>query len=325
MTRPFHGPHRWLRIAAVLVATTITLISTPLSAEGPVSVTGTSVTMAAPPGFKPSEEFAGFAHFEKEGSFLIAEFPAAALAELSALFNDQKRAAADFAKQGVTIASREELKTAAGATIPLLRGSQEANGKTYDKWMALYGGEKSVMISFQIPHENALDEAAMKAAFASVSTGAAAGVESQVSALPFEIEPHEPFRIVQTIAGTAVLMTVGPNDADPEGKQPMIIAAYSRATTSGQDLMQTAEATLKAVKNFENINVVSREKIDVAGEDGTALRGTADHSGTKKSFVQYFTISDGRVLNFIAMAPESEFEGFSDAINRTAGSISFKE
>ncbi len=120
-------------------------------AQDVLQVPGTSVKMAPPPGFAPATDFAGFVNVEQQGSFVIAEMPAEAMSQLAPLFGDQQKAAASFATKGIKVDGQEEIETKSGETALLLHGTQDANGTTLDKWMALYAGEKTVMITFQIP------------------------------------------------------------------------------------------------------------------------------------------------------------------------------
>lgn len=323
MTQSYRSAGRRWRAAAL--AAIVACLATPATAEGPIKIDGTTVTITPPAGFERATDFAGLANIEKQGSFLIAEFPPAAAAQIGVLFADEDRAKADFAKQGIEIAGQEDIETAAGQSIPILRGTQEANGVTLDKWMALYTGAKTVMITFQIPKDHALDEDAMRAVFASVNTGEAPTAKDELSALPFRVEAAAPFRVVQSLAGSALLMKVGENDEDPERKDPMMIVTYNRATTSGQPLAATAEATLKAVQSLQNIAVTSREETTFAGADGVILHATAEQDGAKKRVMQYFTISEERVLQAIAIVPEADFEKLKEAIEETAGTAEFKE
>lgn len=323
MTRNALGTvERWCALA---LAAFIACLATPVVAEGPIKISGTTVTITPPPGFERATDFAGLANIEKEGSFLIAEFPAAAAGELGKLFADEDVAKANFGKQGIVITSQDDIESASGQPVPILRGTQDANGITYDKWMALYTGAKTVMITFQIPQQNTLDEETMKAAFASVNTGEAPTAKDELAALPFRVEAVAPFRVVQSLAGSALLLKVGEKDEDPERKDPMMIVTYSKAVSSGQPLAGTAEATLKAVQSLQNITVVSSEETTFADADGVILHATAEQDGAKKRVMQYFTISEGRVLQAIAIVPEAEFEKLKDAIEETAGTAEFKE
>lgn len=294
------------------------------AAVEPMAVPGTTVTMTPPEGFVASTDFAGFVNAEKQASFLVAEMPAAALVQLSPLFADQDLAAKSFATKGITVTEREEIETVAGETVPLLHGTQAANGVVLDKWMALYGGEKTVMITFQIPEEHALDAETMKAAFASVSTGAAPAVDDKLSVLPFEIEAVAPFRVVDVLGGNSVLMMAGDKDVDPEGLQPMVVAAVSQASGDMSDLAAVAERSLRETDGFAAAEITAKEETTFAGMDGFVLSGTYEDDGIKKNFVQYIGVEDGRALRLIATVAVEKADELKEVVEEIAASMEFK-
>jgi len=290
------------------------------------AVPGTIVTMTPPEGFALASDFAGFANAEKQGSFLVAEFPPEAAAQLSGLFLDQETAAAQFATKGITIESREEFDNADGETIPLLRGTQEANGVTLDKWMALYAGPKIVMITFQIPQDNALDDEAMKAAFGSVKLGGIEGAEGdpRLAELPYSLNVVEPFRLASVTDGTGALLTVGDKDVDPEATQPQIIVTYTETNAPKSELKRIAEVVLNAIG--DNVAIESQEEEMFAGLDGLATKGTLEENGVKKGFAHWVAYTEaGAPIQVLGTAAEDKYAELSEAIEEIAGSVEMNE
>lgn len=327
-----HEPHRAkphkLRSIGLVCCMMIGLSAVGLkhaAAAEPMVVPGTTVTMAPPEGFVAAADFAGFLDMEKQGSFFVAEMPGAALVQLSALFADEDLAERSFATKGITITGREEIETAAGETVPLLHGTQAANGVVLDKWMALYGGEKTVMITFQIPQVNALDVETTKAVFASVSTGAAPAIDDKLSALPFEIKAVEPFRVVEVLGGGSVLMMAGDKDVDPDGLQPMVVVAVSQARGNMSNLAAVAERSLRETAGFEAAEITAKEETTFAGMDGFVLKGTYDDEGIKKNFVQYIGVKEGRALRLVGTVVVEKADELKDTIDEIAASAEFKD
>jgi hypothetical protein len=92
-----------------------------------------------------------------------------------------------------------------------------------------------------------------------------------------------------------------------------------------KDLAAKAEATLKATTNFAAATITSREETTFAGTDGIVLQGTVEDKGIKKRFTQSFAVTeDGKVMHFLASAPDAEYDGLKDAIDEIAASIEFK-
>jgi hypothetical protein len=297
----------------------------PAIASEPTAVAGTTVTMTPPEGFVPATDFAGFANLEKQGSFFVVELPAEAMGTVSKLFKDREVAAKSFAIKGITVTEREEIKIANGEMVPLLHGTQKVGSIVFDKWMALYGGKKTVLITFQIPQENALDRRALKAVFASVSTGLAPSLQEKLAVLPFKIEAAGPFRIIDALGGSSVLMTAGDKDVDPEGLQPMIVIVVAQASGDISNLEALAESNLRSMRGFQTAEVTARKETTFVGTDGYLLKGTYDDKGKKKSFLQYFGVKGARAICLIGSADEKQLVTLQATIEKIAASVALRE
>jgi hypothetical protein len=298
----------------------------PASAQERKPVEGTSVSLTPPKGFEPATGFAGLMNKATQASVLVVEMPPEAYPQLSTLFADGDAAKAGFAKQNVTIAKREQLDVA-GAKVPLLAGSQIApNGAQFDKWIALFKGDKTVMITVQSPKTAKLPEAQVRAMVASVSLGKEPTIEVKLAALPFAIKPAAPFRVIDTLAGSGVMMTVGEKNTDPEGAQPLMIAVHQTVPSArpGQE-EALAETLLKSTQNLEEATIAERRHLPFAGGEGMLLRGTFQHpNGSAKAFVQYLGIgTGGRFVRLLAMVDEARLAELQPAIEQTAASIAF--
>lgn len=298
-------------------------------AQEPQTVPGTTVSMVPPDGFVPATSFAGFMKEEAQASVVIVEMPAEASAQLSQLFSDLETAKENFAAQKVAVEAREEITTSTGGTVPMLSGTQQASGVTYVKWIALFQGAKTVLITVQTPQDGELEAADVKTMLASVSLqDEEPNVEDKLAALPFGIEPAEPFRVIDTLGGSGVLMMAGELDVDPSGTQPMLIAVYQlSAPIDPNNLEAAAEQSLMQTRDFDTAQIEERRPVEFAGLDGIMLRGThSDPSGGEKSFSQYMAIGDrGRFVRLLASAEKSQFEDLEPSIAAIAGSVAFRE
>jgi hypothetical protein len=288
------------------------------------TITGTTVSLVPLDGFTPSTTFAGLESASTKASLLVVELPPQAHDQLAPLFADREKAKANFARQNITVDDIESIETAAG-TAPLLTGSQEANGTSYDKWMVLLKGEKTVMITVQSPDGADLDPDDIVAMLKTVSLGAPPSMAEKLKALPFTVAAAEPFRIIDTLGGSGVLMTAGPLDADPSGTQPIIVVAYQLSAPIPADKLEaSAEALLKQTKNLEAATVAKRERVPFAGSSGVLLTGTATDRGTEKRFAQYMAVgADGRFVRLVAIAPAGAYNGVKAGIEKVAASIGF--
>jgi hypothetical protein len=314
------------RKGTIALALALSALSGSVVAQERKTVPGTSVSLVAPKGFEPAADFAGFANRNLQASILVVEMPPEAHAQLTTLFNDSETAKANFAKQKVTIASTEQIDGAGGDKVPLLSGTQEAGGAKLDKWIALFKGPKTVMLTVQAPKTAKLQAADVKAMVASVSLGKEASLDDKLAALPFRITAASPFRVVDTLGGAGLLMVVGERNTDPSGEQPMMIAAYqmSGPAASGQEVT-LSETLLRGTRDMQAAEIRERRRVPFAGQDGVLLSGSFKHAnGSEKSFAQYLAIgSGGRFLRLIVMADPAEMPTLQPAIDRTVASVAF--
>lgn len=293
----------------------------PAMGQERLAIAGTTVSVVAPKGFIKASGFAGLQNDESKASVIIVELPPEAHAQLAPLFSDLETAKLNFARQNVMLDDRDEIDTA-GGKVPVLSGSQSANGVAFDKWIALYQGAKTVMITVQSPEAANLDEDEVHAMLKSVTLGAAPSLAEKLAALPFAVTVAEPFRAIDTIGGSGLLMTSGPLDADPSGRQPLVIVAAQLSGPQGAPLDQLSEVLLKQTRGFADAEIATRGTQAFAGMQGYLVTGT---HGTGKRFAQYLaTGADGRFVRLIATADAAQYETLQPAIGKIAASIAFK-
>lgn len=296
------------------------------SAQQRLSVAGTTVSLVAPAGFAAATGFAGLANSATQASVLVVELPPAAHPQLATLFGDKDTAKASFAKQNVTIAASEAVKLANGETAPVLTGTQAVGAGTFDKWIALYKGPRTVMITVQAPQAAKLPHATVVSMFSSVVLGSPPTTAEKVAALPFAITTTAPFRIIDTLGGSGVMMMAGERDVDPSGSQPLLIAAYQLSMPQAGALEKTAEAALRQTRDFQTADITERKAVTFAGTSGVKLSGTHTHAnGATKRFVQYVAIGpERRFVRVLATANPDAFSALEPAIEAIAASVSFK-
>ena len=293
----------------------------PAFAQQKQAVPGTTVSLVAPEGFTPANGFAGLQNEKTKASIVIVEMPAEAHAQLSALFANLESAKANFARQGVELEDRDEVETSAGK-VPLLSGTQKANGVTFAKWIALLKGVKTVLVTIQSPEDADFDGDDAETLLKSISLGSEPSMADKIGALPFAVATAEPFRVVDTLGGSGVLMTVGPLNADPSGKQPILIVAGQLAATQGLTIEQLSETLLRQTRGFGGLTISTREKRPFAGTEGYLLAGD---DGAGKRFEQYLAVGpDGRFVRLIAIADADQFDSLKAGIAKIAESIAFK-
>ena len=294
-------------------------------AQERTAISGTTVSLTPLKGFVPSAKFAGLENVEAKASVLVVELPPEAHTQLSALFTNMEMAKTNFAKQNITIDEAEDIETAGGKGR-ILTGQQKLGAATFDKWIVLLKGAKTVMITVQAPDDSDLDGDDVVTMLKSVSLGAEPTLEQKLEALPFRVRASEPFRVVDTFGGLGVLMTSGPLNVDPKGSQPMLIVTYQ---TGGQvpagQLAAVGEKLLQTTRGFEKAEIAKRDTVTFAGDKGGAmLSGTITEGSARKRFVQYMGLgADGRFVRMIVSADEATYPSLEPAIKTIADSIAF--
>lgn len=318
-----HAARTTLRLAmgGLLIAG----LTTAVPAQERTAISGTTVSLTPLKGFSPSAKFAGLENVEAKASVLVVELPPEAHPQLSALFGNIETAKSNFAKQNITIDEAEDIDTAAGKGR-ILTGQQALGAATFDKWIVLLKGAKTVMITVQAPDDSDLDGDDVVAMLKTVSLGAEPTLEQKLSALPFRVRATDPFRVVDTFGGLGVLMTSGPLNVDPKGTQPMLIVSYQ---TGGQvaagQLAAVGEKLLSTTRGFEKAEITKRDTIAFAGDtNGAMLSGKTTEGSVTKRFAQYIGLgSDGRFVRMIVSADEATYPSLEPAIKAVADSIAF--
>jgi hypothetical protein len=290
----------------------------PVSARQLQHIQGTGVSLEPMRGFGPVSDFAGFAN-QKGGSILVVEMPREAFAQLSQLLGNIDTAKGNFAKTGIIVEKLEEIATAEGGNAPMLTGSQTSGDTTYDKWIAVFKGPQTVMITVTSPRSNKLDGSAVRIMMQSVSVGPQATLADKLAALPFTATAVPPFRIVDSLAGAVLGMTVGDKDVDPSRSQPTLAIAYEPAIVEDP---AEFERNPTPARSLGNPQVESRRPVNFAGISGILLNGRCDG---QRRFSQYMAVTrDKRLITLVYAAPAASFDGLMPAVEAISGSVAIK-
>lgn len=296
----------------------------PAQAQAPAvqQVPGTTVSMAPPAGLSLATEFSGFRDQDGTASILISELPPEAYPQISAVFGDLDSARQAFATRGVAVNAVKRIERPSGIVL-LLTGTQTAGDLTIAKWIAVLKGEKTVLITFQAAAGSKLTDASVLSAIESIALSRVPTLAEKVAKLPFTIVAAPPFRIVDTLGGAAVILAAGDLDVDPEGKQPLIVAAVEMAgPAGGGSLAQIARALLGQTQNLKGAVVETEKAIRFAQADGVVLSGK---TGDGRQFSQFLAIGpQNRWARLLAFVPPSRVDDTRAAIETIAQSITLK-
>ncbi|MNV27072.1 hypothetical protein D3C71_1182090 [compost metagenome] len=288
-----------------------------------MAVPGSVVSLVPPPGFTPAPNFSGFVSEDGRASILVAELPAEASSAVSRLFVDEPAARSRFASQGVQV-NRLESLTIEGRTVPVVIGSQDAHGYTFGKWVALFSGSPTVMITIQAPRDHGLTHRQAMRALASVALGTRATLEQKVAALPFRVRPEPPFRLVDTLSSSTMLLTAGELETDPDGRQPMVIVASQLSLPfDSDDLAEVSEQLIAGTIRIQGGSIVSRVNVPFAGTAGYRVDGVTRDG---RHYRHYLALWPGnRFVRLVAILPADSPREVHGAVDAMAASTRFHE
>lgn len=293
----------------------------PLRAAEPVFPQGSAVGLAPPPGLVPAKGFSGFQDPATNASIVIVEMPAEAYAQIVKAMTPDALKAKGFVVEGAIADWPLQ-----GAQARIMRGSQNAAGIGFAKWVVVAGTPNTTaMITAQVPQAASATypPAAIEAALRSIAFRAAASLTDQLAALPFTIGDTAGLRVVRVIAGSGLYLTDGPLDIVKDASQPLVIVAASlgRAPPPDQraDFARRAIATVNQVGNL----VVGAQTSDSSGGvERIQTVGTGKDAGSGESMrvVQVVRFEGDGYVRVVGLARESDGT-LADRTSRLAASI----
>jgi hypothetical protein len=257
-----------------------------------VRVAGTSVFLAPPPGFTPSQRFPGFERGDLQSSIMVTELPAP-VAGLTRGMN-----AAGLASRGMTLISsaRPEID---GTPALLLHVSQTASGSIFLKWMLVVGDARSsVMIVGTFPKaaESELS-AAMKAAVLSTRWKVASAAPDAFEGLPFRVSGTPALKIAGRVSNMLMLTESG--KMGPQGPEFALLAIGSSvAAVRIDDLKAFSEERAHQTKQLKGLRISQGGPMTIDGRAAYELvaEGSDTSTGTAVTLYQAIMPSEGGYL-----------------------------
>lgn len=295
----------------------------PARAE-PVFPPAGSLGLEPPAGMGPAKAFSGFEH-RSGASIILMEMPPEAWDQIGAKFTPEALAATGFRVKG----GRAALPVQGGEGF-VLRGSQNANGLTYAKWVAVVRGQPGTgLVTVQVP-DGAGKEVPAKAVEAALRTIAFRGKASladQVAALPYTIGDTAGFRPALVFAGNGLILTEGPKDLDPEREQPAIVVTPSlgqAAVPAGAE-SAVARKLFASQKDARDVVVTDEERTTRGGAVVVRLRGTFTDAkiGRPMAATQTMVFENDRYLRVMGFAEPAKADALARA-ERVAASVAMR-
>lgn len=313
---------RWVPPVAWVFGLTLGLVSA-VTAQS-TRVPGTSVTIAAPPGFKPSRNPPGLQNAETGSTIVIAELPSESYAEAAAVFSSPKTASTRYSAQGIRITRIEQLTIGAGQ-VPLAIGGQAENGREVKKYITIMGGgqsnTKTTLITFSIAPSDTLGQSDVEAALRSVALGRVPTLDEKLARLSFTFKAVPPFHTVDVVnEGSAMLATF--EGADPSAAKPILVISRAGTNASPADAPQMSERLIRGMTEFKEARVTEQKPATFAGGDGYFIAAVGGDLG-----ILQFTrvLPGGRYVRLFARGEPSALEDVREAVMEIASSVTIPE
>jgi hypothetical protein len=288
------------------------------AAAAPVAVPGTTVTLEPPPGFTSATNFAGFEHAASGSSLMVTELPKEAYDRIAAAFATREEAARQFATQGVVVTDRATVEVD-GKNVVVLTGTQEVLGVEADKYIALVRGEKTVLLTFNgVGGQLSADGAS--AAIGSLRLGAEPSLEEKLANLTFTVEIVAPFKIVDVLAGSSMMLSTG--DGAGGGSRPIVVIASSLGSADSGDLAMLSERMLRETRGYADAVITSAAPAPFAGALGFRVEA---ESGPNHVVHYLLVLPSGRYIRLIARGEAAALQPLLESIEALARSVRVRE
>lgn len=284
-----------------------------------VKIPGTTVTMSAPKGFELSNSFTGYFNESNNSSVLVVEFPKEAFAQLNQIFSNLSVAKNQFSQQGVDIREVKNIISGNGR-VNILIGTQIASGYKADKYLALFEGDKTVMVTYNIFDSSTFNKNAAIQSIKSITVGKMSPLKDRLELLSFTFDTVSPFKAVDVLAGSTVILTSF-DGIDKSGELPLIVIGSSIANVKVDNEKLYSRELLRTIKGFEQSKIKFEGSVQFSGLNAYKIEAEADH----KTAIQIVVMNhDGSYLRFISTGNSKKIQELTKEINKIISSVKTK-
>jgi len=272
------------------------------------------VGLAPPAGMTLSATFHGFEDSASSTYLRLVAMPAEAYSEIEKSMTNQA-----LKKQNITVERREPF-TLAGSKGLLVVARQDTGAEKLRKWLLIAPvGGLTAMASLEMPLDAKKDlypEAAIRAAFATLSVRATVPVDEQLALVPFKIGDLAGFQVGGVVPGRAVqLIDGGADTASAPDRAYLVIGIAPGNPPAPNDRDSFARLAFAAPPNLKDVRILSSEPMRIGGQPGHEMRVTGKDakSGSDVEAVQWLRFGSGGYLRIIGFAAK---DGWTEAFTR---------
>lgn len=271
--------------------------------------------LVPPPGMTLSTSFQGFEDSANNTYIRLVAMPEGAYAEIEKTMTNQA-----LKKQNITVERREAFKLPSGKGL-LVIARQETGTDKLRKWLLIAPvGGLTAMAALEIPLNAKKDiypEAAIRAAFATLTARASVPADEQLSLVPFKIGDLAGFQVAGVVPGRAVQLVdgSGADTTETPDRAYLVIGIAPGTPPSPNDRDSFARLAFAAPPNLKDVRILSSEPMRIGGQPGHEMRVTGKDakSGADVEAVQWLRFGSGAYLRIIGFAPK---DGWTEAFTR---------
>jgi hypothetical protein len=295
-----------LRPVAALVLAAL-IVSTPALANDPVYPAASRVGLTPPPGMVASARFSGFENAEHKASILLVEMPNEAYRQVDTAFT-----ADTLRQQGIAVETRDAVEIKGGKGV-LITGRQMAGGMIIRRMILIANANNAtVMANAAVPEPalKAFPDPAIRSALLSLMIRAAVPDAEKLAAMPFVLRDLAGMRVVNTIAGSAAILTDGPKDEIEAAEQPVFVVATALgAPPPDAERDAFSRRALSGIAGIRNVKIERAETLRLDGQPASEIVATAEDNkaGTPVTVVQWIRFAPGGYVRFVGVARTSDW------------------
>jgi hypothetical protein len=264
------------------------------SLADPVYPPGSRIGLEPPPGMVPSG--AGFADPARGALLLVTELSVQSYARVMQDFSPERM-------QGMELLGREMIALPGGDGL-LVVARQTENGVALRKWALLTRTEDmTAIVVATLPDtaREAYPDAALRAAFGSVTVRAKLSPDEMLAVLPYRLDDLGGFRLLRASPDGTAVLTFGPNDTTLPAEQPyFMVAPRAVEPPPAAERDRFAQRVLTGFVNRPDLRIVRSEEIRIGGAPGHEIvaDGRDPATGNELMTVQWLRFGAGVVQMF---------------------------
>jgi len=278
------------------------------SLADPVYPPGSRIGLEPPPGMVPSG--AGFADPARGALLLVTELSVQSYARVMQDFSPERM-------QGMELLGREMIALPGGDGL-LVVARQTENGVALRKWALLTRTEDmTAIVVATLPDtaREAYPDAALRAAFGSVTVRAKLSPDEMLAVLPYRLDDLGGFRLLRASPDGTAVLTFGPNDTTLPAEQPyFMVAPRAVEPPPAAERDRFAQRVLAGFVNRPDLRIVRSEEIRIGGAPGHEIvaEGRDPATGDELMTVQWLRF-DGGVVQMYGIARK---DNWAEALRR---------